>query len=158
MKALSAARTGSTSLLESFEGTKGALAGPKVSRGIREKLAAEAAPQKPSSGIKLFGSSSSSGSSSGGLKPSAAAPKPKPFSFTAAAPKAPTPAPKPAAAAAGGSSGGAAAVPAGLIQAVGVLGLVGVGASVATSAATSKVSNQQQQNTTGGTAVMQQHM
>lgn len=136
MKALSAARAGlqpSASLLESFEGTKGALSSGKTSRGIREKLASEAAPAAKSGG--LFGSNTPKLAS-----PVAAAPRPSMFSASAPKPSAPKPAaPKPAATAAAGGSSGGSIVSGPLIQAVGVLGLVGVGASVASNAATSKV-------------------
>lgn len=136
MRALSAARTGGSSLLESFQGTKGAMSGGKTSRGIREKLAAEAAPAKKSGGFSFGGGSPKPASSA-----VAAAPKTGPkLSFSS--PSLPKPAaPKPAAAAGGSSaSGSGASLETGpLLQAAGVLGVVGVGASVATSAATSKV-------------------
>jgi hypothetical protein len=139
MRALSAARTGGSSLLESFEGTKGAISRGNVSRGIREKLAAEAAPAKKTGGFSFGGGNSSPKPSSSAV---AAAPKAPKLSFSASSfpkPAAPKPA---AAAAAGGSSAsgsGASLVTGPLLQAAGVLGVVGIGASVATSAATSKV-------------------
>lgn len=138
LRSITASRTGgSGSLLESFDKTKSAVAGGKVDRGIRAKLAAEAsnAPKAKAAGGAggaggfKFGFGGSSNSS--GPKPS----KPAAPKFSAPKPAAP----KPAAAAGGAGAGAGASLPAPLLQAAAVLGFVGVGANAVTSAATSKV-------------------
>jgi hypothetical protein len=159
LKKISAARGGQGSLLERFESTRTAVASSKADRGIREKLASEAAnapkpkPAAASSGKGgLFGGSSSNPKPAA-PKPAAPRPAPKPAAprpTVAAAPKpalpafkpaaAPKPAaPKPAApvAAAGAGAGVEGAVLGPIAQAVGVLGAVAVGANAVTSFATS---------------------
>jgi hypothetical protein len=155
LKKISDARAGEGSLLERFESTRTAVASSKTDRGIREKLASEAAnAPKPQPKPKPASTSSSSGGSfnlfggsSSGPKP--VAPKPAaPRPAVAAAPKAPKPAaaapkpaapkPAPAAAATAGGAGGFGGAAVGPIaQAVGVLGAVAVSANAVTSFATS---------------------
>lgn len=163
MRSITASRTGSESLLDKFDKTRSAVASTKADRGIREKLAAGAAntPQPAAT------SSSSSGFKLSAPKPAAPAPKPvapkplssgpKPFSSSSgpkpAAPKpaSPKPAgqsPKPAApkpatpaaaapAAAAGSGAGFGGAIGPIAQAIGVLGVVSVGANAVTNFATS---------------------
>jgi hypothetical protein len=163
LKKISAARNGEGSLLERFESTRTAVATTKADRGIREKLASEAAnapKPKPASTFASGSSSSKSGDSfnlfggsSSGPKPAAPkplAPRPPPTPRPAvalapkpaaapAAPKAAAAAPKPAAAAAAGGAGAGfgGAVLGPVAQAVGVLGAVAVGANAVTGFATS---------------------
>jgi hypothetical protein len=164
LKKISAARNGEGSLLERFESTRTAVATTKADRGIREKLASEAANAPKPKPASTFASGSSSSSKSGGSfnlfggsssgpkpaapKPLAPRPPPTPRPAVAlapkpaaapAAPKAAAAAPKPAAAAAAGGAGAGfgGAVLGPVAQAVGVLGAVAVGANAVTGFATS---------------------